>query len=132
MRVPSKSKNAATFGPSGTILICSMSSSTVITGGVVLVISRHTAAVASRPEDFVVLEAALTVRVLLRRGREFLSWRRWRAYYDSQLVSRASPSCVTAVPWDNSGHPTMKTQNRWAKSVGAKYPLCGVENRPMW
>jgi hypothetical protein len=39
---------------------------------------------------------------------------------------------VTAVPWESSGHPTMKSQNRLAKSVSAKYPFCGVENRPMW
>ena len=31
-----------------------------------------------------------------------------------------------------SDHPTMKSQSRWAKSVGEKYLFCGVENRPMW
>src|ERR1700739_2600010 len=39
IRFPSKSKNAATFGPPGPVLMRSMSSSTVITGGVVPVIS---------------------------------------------------------------------------------------------
>jgi len=32
----------------------------------------------------------------------------------------------------DSGHPTMKSENRLAKSVDAKYPFRGVENRPMW
>ena len=32
----------------------------------------------------------------------------------------------------DSGYPTMKSQKPSAKSVGAKYPFCGVENCPMW
>jgi hypothetical protein len=69
----------------------------------------------------------------------------------SQLTGKPGPDTAHRVPgvWDGrhirtvpgrvacdsrlcSGHPTMRSRSRSAKSVGEKYLFCGVENRSMW
>src|SRR5262245_32729173 len=105
IRVPSKSKNAATFEPPGPALMPAMTSSTATTGG--------EAVISLRLPVFVGHFFRVGPKALTRHRATCLGWG------GAHAVPGRSHIAVTL----SYGHSTMRCSPRAAKSVGGEIPL---------